>query len=881
MALSARTRLGPYEIVSSLGAGGMGEVYRARDTRLKREVALKILPSSVAADAERLRRFEQEARAASALNHPNIVTIYDVGLSDGISYIAMEAVEGKTLRDLVEAGPLAIKKSLDIAAQVAAALSKAHAAGIIHRDNKPDNIMVTRDGQAKILDFGLAKAEARSESFTETRSVAAPATSPGMVVGTVAYMSPEQARGAAVDFRSDVFSFGTVLYEMLSGKRPFDAPSSVQLMTAIMEDDPQPLSQLNPKVPAPLSWIVERCLAKDPEERYASTRDLARDLAGVRDHLSETGMAAAALPAGTRAVSRRLKMILWIVAGVIAGAVLSRLVMPAPESHPVTLRTLTFSGGDLSPSVSPDRRTVAFQSNRDGVSRIWLKQLDTGSEAALTSGPDDGLPRYSPDGSWILFLRRRTLYRVPALGGDPRKLLDNVDEADWSPDGRQLVFLRSELSGATLTTSVGIASSQDGSFQIIRRFQNELLTGAAWSPNGGTIAFALRSPGGSFGTRDQYVRLLSADGKQMRDIRCPLQGGGISMPTWLRSSRELVYAIPESVADSGARGMTTGTTASSPSRIVLQNVDTEKMRVLFLAQASVSRVEAAGPGRMVLDVLGQRENLKELTLEAGREAKEHGITQGTSIDRQPYYSPDGASVVFSSSRSGDVDLWEVSTSNSSLRRLTDHPAVDWDPFITRDNKYLLWSSNRSGNFEIWMAERDGTAPRQITHDGYDAENPAATPDGWIVYGTNSPAHPGLWKVRFDGSQATQLVSGSAAWPDVSPDGQYALYHSVSGPQGRRRISVVRLSDGARMNFDADGSRARFAPDGKSIIYIRAQREIVSQAFPSSADSAVKVLVPGVAGRLIGNFNISPDGKRLVISVAEASDMLMVADGVPY
>jgi Tol biopolymer transport system component len=510
---------------------------------------------------------------------------------------------------------------------------------------------------------------------------------------------------------------------------------------------------------------------------------------------------------------------------------------------------------------------VAFQSSRDGVSQIWLKQVESGSETALTSGPDDILPRYSPDGAWILFIRGRALYRIPVLGGDPRKLIDNVDEASWSPDGRRMVFLRTELAGPTLNTSIGIAS-QDGSFQIIRRYQNEVIVGPSWSPDGSTLAFAMRRPG------NQSLRLLSVDGKESRDLQCPMRGGGISAAAWTASGEELIYGLPDSLANTLINAV------SSSSRILQQNVKNGKARVLFTVPAPVSRVEVAGPGRLIFDSLGQRSNLKEVPLLRNGGPSGRWLTHGTSVDSQPYYSLNGGSVVFSSSRSGDEDLWEVSTANNSLRRLTDHPDVDWDPFITRDNKHLLWSSNRGGNFEVWMAERDGTAPRQVTHDGYDAENPVVTADGWVIYGTNNPAHPGLWKVRLDGSEASQIVTGSAAWPDVSPDGKYVLYHSVIGVGGRRQISVMRIADGVRMNFDADGSRARFAPDGKSIIYIRREQELVSQPFPSSGPAPVTVLVPSSPDSTIANFQVSPDSKHLAVSYTESSHSLVMAEGVP-
>jgi serine/threonine protein kinase len=284
LSLTAGTKLGPYEIVAPIGAGGMGEVYRAKDAKLGREIAVKVLPSATASDPDRRQRFELEARSASALNHPNILTIYDIGESDGAVYIAMELVEGKTLRELVVSGePVPTKRLLDIAVQTAEGLAKAHSAGIVHRDLKPENIMISKDGFAKILDFGLAKlteASSQDESVVPT-AIAAP-TQPGTVMGTAGYMSPEQAAGQAVDFHSDQFTLGTILYEMATGKRAFQRKTGAETLVAIIREEPEPLSQLAPKAPAPVRWIVERLLAKDPDERYASTRDLARDLKSVR-----------------------------------------------------------------------------------------------------------------------------------------------------------------------------------------------------------------------------------------------------------------------------------------------------------------------------------------------------------------------------------------------------------------------------------------------------------------------------------------------------------------------------------------------------------------------------------------------------------------------
>ena len=315
MALSAGSRLGPYEILSPLGAGGMGEVYRARDGRLGRDVAIKVLPEAVAGDLKRLHRFEQEARAASALNHPNIVTIYDVGRTETVSCIAMELVEGSSLRQVLAAGDLPTKKTLSIGTQIAEGLAKAHAAGIVHRDLKPENVMVTSEGLVKILDFGLAKLAPELPEGSQL-ATATQQTEAGVVLGTIAYMSPEQATGRAVDYRSDQFALGAILYEMSCGLRPFGGRTSIETLSAILKEDPAPLSTVNPGVPEPLEWIVRRCLSKEPDERYQSTRDLARDLANLRDRSA----GASVVPIAPRRRLGRLLVIGFAAAALAAAA---------------------------------------------------------------------------------------------------------------------------------------------------------------------------------------------------------------------------------------------------------------------------------------------------------------------------------------------------------------------------------------------------------------------------------------------------------------------------------------------------------------------------------------------------------------------------------
>jgi Tol biopolymer transport system component len=311
----------------------------------------------------------------------------------------------------------------------------------------------------------------------------------------------------------------------------------------------------------------------------------------------------------------------------------------------------------------------------------------------------------------------------------------------------------------------------------------------------------------------------------------------------------------------------------------LQDVSSGKIQTLFAVPSPVYRVEIAGPGRVIFDSLTQRDNLKYFSSAPGEPTSGRWLTRGSSIDRQPFYSPDGKSVVFSSSRSGDVDLWEVNIQTNALRRLTDHPASDWDPFVTPDNQHLLWSSNRSGNFEIWTADRDGSSPRQVSHDGFDAENPVLTPDGWVLYASGQAQHPGLWKVRLDGSEAKLLVPGVVAWPDVSPDGKYALYHSV-GSALRADIHIVRLTDESPIEFHARGQRARFAGNGHSIVYVQeAGTDIVQQDFLSGSGAPVKVLAPASPDLFTETFHITPDGKSIVVSYTQPARALVVVDGV--
>ena len=412
MTLSAGTKLGPFEVLAPLGAGGMGEVYRARDSRLGRDVAIKVLSAEFAADADRRKRFEQEARSASALNHPNIVTIHDIGSDGATVYIAMELVDGRTLRDVLHAGALPTRRLLDLAYQMADGLAKAHAAGIVHRDLKPENVMVTKDGAVKILDFGLAKL-LKEQPEENSNLPTAQATQAGTVLGTVGYMSPEQASGKALDFRSDQFALGAIFYEMATGRRAFQRGTTAETLTAIIREDTQPVAQANAGVPAPFRWIVERCLQKDPDERYASTRDLARDVRGVREHLSEASSAVSGEISGAPAAAPRRRSRVSLIAAAIAvlaalgaGMLVQKRV---GKSLPPSYQQITFGCGTIRAGrFAPDGQTIVYSAAWDGNPlKLFLKHPSSPDSLPLEL-PSANLLSISPSGEMAIAIDCRS-----------------------------------------------------------------------------------------------------------------------------------------------------------------------------------------------------------------------------------------------------------------------------------------------------------------------------------------------------------------------------------------------------------------------------------------------------------------------------------------
>jgi Tol biopolymer transport system component len=849
MPLTAGTKLGPYEILAPLGAGGMGEVYRARDERLKRDVAIKVLPAELASDADRRSRFEREARAASGLSHPNILTIYDIGSMDSTVYIAAELVEGGTLKDLVASGPLPTKKMLDLATQIAEGLAAAHAAGIVHRDLKPANVMVSRHGYAKILDFGLAKlVTPESHEVSALQTAAGDATRPGMVMGTAGYMSPEQAAGRAVDFRSDQFSFGSMLYEMATGQRAFERGTSAETLTAIIREEPAPVAQLNPRVPAPVRWIVERCLAKEPEERFGTTKDLARDLAAVRDHLSEAPVTAE-LSGAVAAVKRR--RFPWAAVG--AALVIAALVgfgaftagRRAGHTTPPSFRQLTFQRGQvLSARFAPDGQTVVYSATWEGRPvEIFVARLDSpesrpfGLKAAdVLSISSSGELAVSLNQRWAgAFERSGMLARIGITGGGtPREIQEDVQSASWTPDGKGFAVVREVAGLSRVESPIGKILYQTSGW----------LSDVRVSPRGDLIAFLEHPARGDDGGT---VAVVNLSGKKTKLTGEFATEGGLA---WSPDGREVWFTAAEV---GGNRALWAVTPSGS-------------QRLLVRVTGNLTLQDVSSDGRILI----AHDTLRSGILgEAPGSDKEKDLSW---LDWSTVYAltPDGRKVAFSESgegggpgysaylrnldgsppvRLGDGTGYDISPDGNwviSILGLTTGgrlvllptgagqprplPADDLKPSganFMRDGKRLLVTAAEKGHgTRLFVVPIEGGKPRAISPEGYRAVNGTISPDGKVVAAVGPDRKTYLYPL--DGGEPMPLpgladLDVPVGW---TADGRFLYVYK----RGEYPARVFRMDPvtGKREFFkeltppDPAGintiSPPRITPDGKAYVY---------------------------------------------------------------
>jgi serine/threonine protein kinase len=842
--LAAGTKLGPYEILAPLGAGGMGEVYRAKDPRLGREVAIKVLPASLAVDADRLHRFEQEARSASALNHPNIVTIYEIGTSGADSYIAMEVVEGASLRASMAGGALPTRKLLDIGAQIADGLAKAHAAGIVHRDLKPENVMVSKDGFVKLLDFGLAKLfVAPTEQTSAAATIAPQETQPGTVLGTVGYMSPEQAAGRPVDFRSDQFAFGSILYEMATGKRAFQKETGAETLSAIIRDEPESVERLNPRAPAPLRWIVERCHAKDPEDRYASTRDLARDLKSIRDHLSETTS-----PSAAHEVESLRKSSWSRIAAVAAGMLLAALLgfvaakkLGAP-SQP-TFQRLTFQRGTvLAARFSPDGQTVYYSAAWEGgAPRIFSLRPGTPESSALAL-PAANLLAISDAGEMAVQVEPRTavtgfalvgtLARAPLSGGAPKEILTDVSYAEFAPGRSDLAVVHRVSGKERLEFPIGKVLYETGGW----------IQGPRFSPDGKSIAFIDHPNNGD----DGAIAVVDvASGK-----KTDLAAGWATVQglAWGPGGREVWFTA----AREGIEREIFGVTASG------------KLRLIRTMQGTPALLDLRPDGSALLTEDDYRSSA--IVFLPNQQLGKDLTWFDWSSDRS--LSADGRFLLFDESGEGGGPAGGVylrPTDGSPAVRLSDGLAVALSPdgawaltralvgptryvlvpvragqprelppdnfgrsaygvFFPDGERFVFEASARGQGTRLYVQSLSGGAPRPISSEGINATRHFVSPEGQWVSAVGPDFRIHLYPTA--GGEPRELPSSK---PDDYPAGWTAdgkgLYVSRQGIPCP--VDLIDVATGNRSHFrDLGGpdpagvtsfGPARVTPDGRTIL----------------------------------------------------------------
>ena len=736
MTLGGGSKLGPYEILAPIGAGGMGEVYRARDPRLSREVAIKVLPASFSQDADRLRRFEQEAKAAGVLNHPNITAVYDIGEvaiagAELSPYIVQELLEGETLRSVLAGGKLSTRKASDFATQIAHGLAAAHDKGIVHRDLKPENLFVTKDGRVKILDFGLAKLTQNESSVssatnlpTETRG-----TEPGVVMGTIGYMSPEQVRGRPADARSDIFSFGAILYEMLSGRRAFHGDSAADTMSAILKEDPPDLSVTNQNISPGLDRIVRHCIEKNPEQRFHSAHDVAFALEAL------TGTSAPSMVDRTSPVrDRRLpRAVLAALAGLALGAALAFLALRgrgapgAPAGGMPTYRRLTnLSGSEEFPTLSPDGQLLAFVHRASGSASILAQRAGSRKPTNLT--PDCRLeslaPAFSPDGSQIAYASQcgdGGLFVMSATGENARRVTSFGSDPAWSPDGRELVFSTEPIFrpyGRQGTSELWAVEVGSGKTRKVLATLDGVQPNV--SPHGLRIAYWALPLGGS--QRDVWTIPYAGLKSGEQPVAVTNDAAIDWNPVWAPDGKSLyflsnrngvmnLWRIP--IEESTGRVLGPAEPLSLPAREVGGIAVARNGQIAFVDRRTTHAID-----RIVFDAGGQVVGKPEPIYEGSQEMADLDL------------SPDGRMLAVDSRGGAQDDLFLLTVDGAAFRQLLDDTPKDRHPMFTPDGKRLYFISDRTGRYEVWVLSTDGSGLTQVTKtDKETLIEPLISPDG--------------------------------------------------------------------------------------------------------------------------------------------------------
>jgi serine/threonine protein kinase len=859
MSLAPGTKLGPYEIVAPLGAGGMGEVYRAKDTRLERTVAIKILPAHLSSDPIRKQRFEREAKTISSLNHPHICTLHDVGSQDGVDYLVMECVEGETLATRLEKGPMPLDQVLKFGAQIADGLDKAHRSGVVHRDLKPGNIMLTPAG-AKLLDFGLAKpvvALATGATLTATATPTTPVTQEGTIVGTFQYMSPEQIEGKELDGRSDIFSLGAVFYEMLTGKRAFEGKSQLSVASAILEKEPEPISSMKPMTPPALDHAIRHCLAKDPEERWQSASDLASELKWIGE--SGTQAVGSALRRGAGKTRERIA---WFVVGVLAVALIAgvswwRASRPREQAMYFSA-PFPFPARDI--AIAPNGHTIAVVAYMESARKnaLWIYELGSPGARSLDDSEGASYPFWSPDGRYLAFFADGKLKKLELSGGQAQTICD-------APSGR----------------------------------------GGAWS-GGGVILF---TPDASAGVG---LYRISASGGTVTPVSNPDRGRGEQSHRWpmfLPDATHYLYMATNFAGQKGVDAIFVGSLDSNEKRFIVKadgNVTYAapgyllfyRDKTLFAQLFDLKRFAVTGEARVVLTDLQYQPQVKRavfavsdtglLVAQTGggvalsqlvwfdRRGREMGVVGKPDVYGNVALAPNGESVAVSMTdvASQNTDIWTYDLQRGSARRLTFDLAADQVPIWSPDAARLVFSSNRQYVNELYVKNSDGKQEEKpIVHGGgiNDFANDWSRDGKYILYTRDMD----LWFATLPELKSSRFLKAPSVLRNgqFSPDGKWVAYGS--NETGKWEIYVTSFPE-ARGKWQVStggGEQPRWRGDGKELFYLSSDGKMMAAPVRTGAnfDAGTPVALFQATPRQpipifdLFVYDVSRDGQRFLIN----------------
>ena len=855
-ALLVGQQLGHYRIVRELGRGGMGVIYLAQDTILGRHVALKLFPAHLTGDPDRLRRFEREARAASALNHPNILTIHEIAQVDDVHFIATEFVDGLTLREQMRSREIDLSKVLDIATQIASALAAAHEAGIVHRDIKPENVMLRRDGYVKLLDFGLAKLTEVPAVNGSKGSTALVGTSTDTgIAGTAGYMSPEQARGESVDQRTDIFSLAVVVYEMVTGRMPFDAKTRSEVIATMAEQEPPPLAHYSPEAPAELQLVVNKALRKNREERYQTIAELLGDLKSV----------SSARTAKSRFTRQLLSLLAAALALMIGGLIwFFALRHPAKATLPPMkyVSFTSFPGFEGNPAFSPDGNQIAFywSGEKNDNPDIYVMLIGSQKPLRLTTGPAaDYEPKWSPDGRQIAFMRvsesEIAIYTVPALGGPERKLLSLgakanwggwVPALDWSPDGKYIAC--EERRSNQPPSNIFLFSPETGERRALTSPAAPLVGDSrpAFSPDSQTVAFVRTTTDVS-----QDVYLVPISGDEPR--RLTFDNVPLKSTAWTADGREIIFSSTREGGDYGlwrisASGGTPERATVGGHHVPGASVSPQGNRLAYVQWAGDFNI--------------YRIDVSDSTRPTSPPIK---LTSSTRLDFNPQFSPDGKRIVFQSDRSGSNEIWMCNSDGANPVQVTSLNKIAGTPRWSPDGQQIAFDLYPDGRGDLYVISAGGGLPRPIVTGDSEDHLPSWSINGrWIYFASNRTGERQVWKVPAEGGKAVQVTKRGGEIAFESLDGRYVYYIKDSAP-GIWRVPVdggeeIQVFDSFRSELFSDWA---VVSDGIYFINPDAKDGVAIEFFNFATGKVKQVAALGKVAILPFGMAVSRDRRQIL------------------